>query len=175
MSEHYFVTADRGHLRIYRERQAPGRSTPGVEAVEAMDFPQGVRSYTERDTDMAGRFGSSRNQATAAGRPTGRAGMSIDERMPMEREESLRRARDLAAELNAFFQQRPESTWDFAAGPDLNGPVLELLAPEIRQRIRKALTKDLVNQPGGEVRAHFAASSDGGDKGFWRGGQSHRE
>lgn len=162
MSEHYFVAADRGHLRIYLERQSPGQSTPGVEVVEAMDFPQGKRSYTERDTDMAGRFGNSRNQATAGGRPTDRAGMSIDERMPMEREESLRRARDLAAELNAFFQHRREATWDFAAGPDLNGRVLELLAPDVRRRIRKALTKDLVNQPAGDIRAHFTSSSEGG-------------
>ncbi len=68
--------------------------------------------------------------------------------------------KDLAAELNAFFTQRPDATWDFAAGPDLNGRVLDALTPEVRRRIRKAVTKDLVNQPGSEVRAHFATAND---------------
>jgi hypothetical protein len=82
--------------------------------------------------------------------------MSIDERLPMQREESRRRAREIAAEIDGFFQQRPESSWDFAAGPELNGTVLELLSPAVRQRVRRTLTKDLVNQRGDEVRAHFA-------------------
>jgi hypothetical protein len=160
MSEHYFVAADHGHLRVYLEQQSPGQNTPGVQAVEAMDFPQGKQSYTERDTDMAGRFNSSRHQSPGPGQPTQRTGMSIDERLPMELEESRRRVRDLAAELNAFFAQRPNATWDFAAGPDLNGRVLDALTPEVRRRIRKAVTKDLVNQSGNDVRAHFSASND---------------
>lgn len=162
MNEHYIVTADHGHLRVYLEQQDVGQSTPRMQPVEAMDFPQGKQSYTDRDTDMAGRFNSSRNQGAGVGNPAGRTGMSIDERLPMELEEARRRVRDLAAELNAFFGQRPNATWDFAAGPDLNGRVLEALTPEVRRRIRKAVTKDLVNQPVAELRTHFAESEGAG-------------
>lgn len=156
MREHYIVTADHGHLRIYIERSSPGQRTPALDPVEAMDFPQGKKSYTDRDTDMAGRFASSKHQAPGPGNPTARTGMSIDERLPMQREESRRRAKDLAAEIEAFFQPRRDATWDFAAGPDLNSTVLELLSPDVRQRMRRSIAKDLVNQPGDEVRAHFA-------------------
>jgi hypothetical protein len=156
MSEHFIVTLDHGHLRIYAERQGPGQFAPSLEQVEAMDFPLGRQSYTDRDTDMAGRFGSSKQQGPGAGLPTGRQGMSIDERLPMQREESRRRAKELAAEIDAFFGGRPDATWDFAAGPELNGTVLELISPAVRQRVRRSVAKDLVNQRVDEVRAHFA-------------------
>jgi hypothetical protein len=158
MSEHYIVAVDHGHLRIYVERNSPGQRTPALDRVEAMDFPAGKKGYTDRETDMAGRFASSKHQSPAPGGPTQRTGMSIDERMPMEREEARRRAKELAAEIDAFFQRRPDATWDFAAGPELNGTVLDLLSAQVRQRVRRSVTKDLVNQRGDEVRAHFAGA-----------------
>ena len=156
MREHYVVTADHGHLRIYVERNAPGQRAPALDQVEALDFPPGKKGYADRDTDMAGRFASSKHQTSAPGSPMARTGMSIDERLPMQREESRRRAKELAAEIDGFFRQRRDATWDFAAGPELNSTVLELLSPAVRQRIRRSLAKDLVNQRGDEVRAHFA-------------------
>ena len=56
MREHYVVIADRGHLRIYVERNSPGQRAPALDQVEALDFPQGKKGYTDRETDMAGRF-----------------------------------------------------------------------------------------------------------------------
>ena len=156
MSEHYIVTIDRGHLRIYAERTTPGQSTLGLEQVEAMDFPLGKQSYTDRDTDQAGRFQGSKHQGAGPGGPTARQGMSIDERLPMEREESRRRAKEIAAAIDAFLKTRPDASWDFAAGPELNGAVLELISPAVRQRVRRSIAKDLVNQRVDEVRAHFA-------------------
>jgi hypothetical protein len=158
MSEHYIVAVDHGHLRIYVERNSPGQRTPALDRVEAMDFPAGKKGYTDRETDMAGRFASSKHQSPGPGGPTQRTGMSIDERMPMEREEARRRAKELAAEIDAFFQRRPDATWDFAAGPELNGALLDLLSAQVRQRVRRSVTKDLVNQRGDEVRAHFAGA-----------------
>src|SRR3954468_7142385 len=105
MSQHFIVAIDHGHLRILAEQPRAGQSTPGLQEVEAMDFPAGRASYTDRDTDMAGRFGSSKQQSLGPGQPTGRQGMSIDERLPMQREESRRRAKKLAAEITAFFEK----------------------------------------------------------------------
>ena len=157
MREHYIVTADHGHLRIYVERQPLGQREPGLDQVEAMDFPQaGKKGGIERETDMAGRFASSKHQMAAPGSPTARTGMSIDERLPMQREEARRRAKELASQIETFLQQRPNATWDFAAGPELNTAVMELLAPAVRQRVRRSIAKDLVNQHGDHVRAHFA-------------------
>jgi hypothetical protein len=158
MREHYVITADNGHLRIFVERTSPGQRTPALDQIEAMDFPQGKKSYTDRDTDMAGRFSSSKHQGPGPGAPTARTGMSIDERLPMQREESRRRAREIAAEIDSFLTQRREATWDFAAGPELNSAILELLSPAVRERVRRSILKDLVNQRGEEVRAHFAGA-----------------
>jgi protein required for attachment to host cells len=123
-----------------------------------MDFPGGKHNYTDRDTDQAGRFAGSKNQAGGIGAPGkgGRVGMSIDERLPMQREESRRRAKELAAEIEHFLNGRPNASWDFAAGPELNGTVLEIISPALRQRLRRSVSKDLVNHRVDEVRAHFA-------------------
>jgi len=154
MSEHYIVTLDAGHLRIYAKRRPPGQITFALEPVEAVDFPLGIRSYNERDTDQAGRFGGSKGGCKGGDML---AGMSIDERLPMKREEARRRARDLATEIDAFFAQRSDASWDFAAGPELNRAVLDQLSPQVRARLRHSLAKDLVNQDPATLRAHFAA------------------
>lgn len=158
MSEHYIVAIDHGHLRIYAEQRPPGQRTPGLEQVEAMDFPAGRNSYVDRETDMAGRFPGSKQQGPGPGFSPGRAGMSIDERLPMQREESRRRVKELAAEIDAFLQKHPDATWDFAAGPELNNPVLEMMSPPVRRRMRRSVAKDIVNQRADDVRAHFAGA-----------------
>lgn len=155
MNEHYVVTADAGHLRIYAEKLEPGQFTRGYERVESMDFPAGRSSYTSRDTDMAGRFQSSKSQGPAPGTVTAHTGMSIDERLPMKREEDRRRVRDLASGVDSFLANRPAATWDFAAGPELNHAVLDLVSPAVRQRLRRTVAKDLVNQGVDQLRAHF--------------------
>lgn len=55
-----------------------------------------------------------------------------------------------------FFNSAPEAQWDFAAGPELNNAVVELLSPGVRQRLQRSVAKSLVNQRVNEVRAHFA-------------------
>lgn len=160
MSEHYIVTLDQGHLRIYAERTSPEQLRPSLERVESMDFPAGREAYTDRDTDMAGRFQSSKHQGAAPGAPggngVGRTGMSIDERLPMKNEANRRRAEQLAQEVEHFLASRPGASWDFAAGPELHRAVLERLSPPVRQRLRRAVAKDLVNQATSELRAQFA-------------------
>ena len=140
MSEHYIVTLDQAHLRIFEERNPLGQHSPALVVVVALDFAAGKQSYTDRDSDMAGRFPSSKHQGAGPGAPTGaRTGMSIDERLPMQREESRRRAAELASEVDRFFSQKPDATWDFAAGPDLNHAVLDMLSGEVKRRMRRTL------------------------------------
>ncbi len=158
MNENFIVTLDRGHLRIYAEQREPGQ-TPRLDLVEAMDFPQGKKSYTANDSDVAGRFQSSKQQTGAPGAPGGimggRTGMSIDERLPMKEEVERRNVRVIAEEVETFLKNRPDATWDFAAPPAVHNAVLENLSEETRARMRRALAKDLSNQSSEEVRAHF--------------------
>jgi hypothetical protein len=104
---------------------------------------------------MAGRFPGARG--AQKGGPA-QPGMSIDERLPMKEEADRRRAQQLAAEVEHFFAQRPGASWDFAAGPELHRAVLEQLSPPTRQRLRRAVPKDLVNQNPAELREQFAGA-----------------
>jgi len=149
MSDHYIVTSDRGHLRIFAETRPPGQRTPRLETVAALDFPGGIHDYTDRDTDVAGRFPG------AGGR--GR-GMSIDERLPMKREEERRSVRLIAGELESFFAARPQASWDLAVAPSLYNAIVQSLSPATRRRLQRVLSMDLVNQDSEEVRSHFATA-----------------
>ena len=152
MSEHYIVTVDRGHLRVYAENRVDSRSTPSLEVVESMDFPEGKHSYTDQDTDMAGRFPGSKGRGD---------GMSIDERLPMKRETERRNIQLVASELNTFLQNRPNASWDLAAAPSMYRMMIDELSPDVRRRLKRALPKDLVNQRADELRAHFATADRG--------------
>jgi hypothetical protein len=155
MNSHYFVIADHSRVRIFTERSSPGQTTPGLEEVFAMDFAQGRSSYTDNDTDMAGRFQGSKQQGASPGGPTARSGMSIDERLPMQREAHRRAIAEIARAIDSFLNLRPDSSWDFAAGPSMHNAILERLPPSIRSRLRSSLAKDLVKQPTAELRERF--------------------
>lgn len=155
MREHYVVTADHGHLRIFLEHEQPGQTTPVLDEIQALDFPGGVKSYMDRETDMAGRFQNSKQPAAGAGAPTAHGGMSIDERLPMQREEARRRINALAEVIEAFFATRPQATWDFAAPPKVHNAVLKALPTKIRRRLRLTVSKDLVHQRTEDLQAHF--------------------
>jgi hypothetical protein len=83
--------------------------------------------------------------------------MSIDERLPMQREEERRRARDIAQEIETFFVAHRDATWDFAGSPDLHNAVVDQLSDRVRLQLRRSLAKDLVNQRPEDVRAAFTA------------------
>jgi hypothetical protein len=155
MNEHFIITADRGHVRIFSREQEPGQMTPRLREVQGLDFPSGRQSYTDRDTDMAGRFQGSQHPARGSGAPTERIGMSIDERLPMQEEEERRQAKDLVQAIESFLQQHPDATWDFAAAPTVHNSVLERFSPPMRSRLRQSTAKDLVNQPVEELLKHF--------------------
>ena len=152
---HYIVIADHGHLRIFEERSRIGQSTPSLEEVHAMDFPHARMSYADSDSDMAGRFQSSKHQQAAPGSPTARTGMSIDERLPMQREVERRQSDDVARAINAFLEGDPMATWDFAADPSVHNDILDHLGPQTRFRLRRTVAKDLVKQPTSELLHHF--------------------
>ena len=155
MNSHYFVIADHSRIRIFTERSDPGQITPGLEEVFAMDFAQGRVGYTDNDTDMAGRFQGSKQQGASPGAPTARTGMSIDERLPMQREAHRRAVSEIARAIDSFLELRSEATWDFAAGPSMHNAVLERLPHSVRSRLRSSLSKDLVKQPLADLRERF--------------------
>jgi hypothetical protein len=146
-SGHYIVLLDRGHLRIYSAEHPVGVRETRYVSVDAVDFTDGVKSYTSNDSDQAGRFPGSK------GRPSG---MSIDERLPMRNERDAKLAEQMAHRITRFLQQHNKATWDYSAGPALHQAVLDRLERDVRQRLRTALTKDLVHHPANDLRMHFS-------------------
>lgn len=155
MSDHYVILANRGHLKIFRQRKSPEQMAVDIDEVQALDFPAGVKSYTDSDEDFAGRFQSSKQQAAGPGAPQARTGMSIDERLPMKNEMQRRETADVAQAIEAFLGTVQDATWDFAAGPENHNALLETLSPSARQRMRQSVTKDLVHQGRDAVKQAF--------------------
>jgi hypothetical protein len=145
MVDHHYVVLNRTQIQIYRERTEPGYP-PGCVLVASFGFPEAHRSYTDNDSDQAGRF------------PAGVAahnGMNIDERLPMQEEHERRDAAALATTLERFLRDFPQSRWDYAAGPALHYAVLERLSPAVRAGLDRSLQKDLTKAPAHEIATHF--------------------
>jgi hypothetical protein len=149
MRAHHLIMADRGHLRIYVESRPVGQSIPSLELVQAMDFPDGIAGPAARDSDAAGRFSNGGDQAQ---------GVSSDEHLSRERENSRRLAAHFGTEITKFFRNNPDATWDFAAAVGFHQPVLDHVATGVRRRLRHTLAKDLTKIPVTQLRPHLAAA-----------------
>jgi hypothetical protein len=145
MAEHHYVIVNRSQILFYRERVEPGYP-PGCKLVASAEFPDAHRSYTDNESDMAGRFPG----GVRAGN-----GMNIDERLPMQEEAERRNVASLANTIERFLRQFPNSLWDYAAGPTIHYAVLERLSPDVRASLDRALQKDLTKTPVNELAAHF--------------------
>jgi hypothetical protein len=150
MSPHYIVVLNRSQLLVYREDAAPGRSEHHCVLVEAADFPASHESYTDRDSDLAGRFprGADNN-------------MNIDERLPMQEEFNRRQVATIARTLETFLRRHPHIRWDYAAGPALHYAVLDKLSPELRGGMDRAVPKDLTKTPADELLNYFPVPAGG--------------
>src|SRR5690349_4658971 len=145
MAQKFIIAVDRAHLRIYRYSQQPGQFTPSIQPVDSLDIPEGHDSYTDNDSDMAGRFPGSRGRS---------GGMSIDERLPMKEEHMRTIVEQLADRITAFLEKHPNSTWDMAVGAPLRSQLVDALPDPVRRRLDQVISKDLVNVPPAELREH---------------------
>lgn len=135
-------------LRLFREDQPPGALGPHFTLVEAADFPEGRRQYTDYDSDFAGRFPRGGDNSS-----------SIDERLPMQEEYERRNATEIARELSRFLARHPDLAWDYAAGPNLHHVVLDQLPAEQRTRLDRTAIKDLTKLPPQELARHFPVAA----------------
>jgi hypothetical protein len=150
MNDHYIVTIDRGHLRIFAEAKTGGLRTPRLEVVEAMDFPSVTNSSAEEQ---------GRDSTNSDGSFDSRARRALSERGSHRGGEARRNLELIAMELDTFLQNRPEASWDFAAAPSLFRAVIDELSPPTRQRLRRVVPRTMINQRADEVRAHFAGTA----------------
>ncbi|MDX2186019.1 MAG: host attachment protein [Opitutaceae bacterium] len=142
------VLADHGHLRIYRLLPSPGRNKAHLEVALSADYPRGHEQYFEEDSDKAGRFPG--NSVRGHHRQ-----MSIDERLPMQREHEQRIVRDLSEQIEGYMVTAPDLAWYLSASPQLEHSILQELSPGVRSRLISSAGKNLIGMPVDEIVAHF--------------------
>lgn len=76
----------------------------------------------------------------------------------MQQEQERRLVRQIGQAIAAFLRQRPDATWDFAAGAPLHRALLDQLEPALLGRLRRILPKELTHQPVESLAVHFAAA-----------------
>ncbi len=145
MPPRYLITVAERQFRVHELASAPGQSSPTVRQIESLEFVPAKGSYTDRDTDQAGRFPHTAN----------RPGMSIDERLPMQEEQHRRAVDWLAEQIETFVSTHADAPWAFAAGATLHNPVLEKLRPSVRATLSESVRKDLIHTPAPELPSHF--------------------
>lgn len=162
MNERYFIVTDYARLRIFRQRQQPGLQEPDIEEIDVLDFPSGRSSYTDREAFRAGRFQGLGAQTSSLGTRGGisavRTGMSIDERLPIEREEDRRRGTEVASQLEAFLTARPEANWELICAEAMQYAILRQLSDGVRRRLQRTLPKDLTQEPHEQLRAQLVGA-----------------
>lgn len=145
-ADRYVILADRSHLKVYQESALPTQQTPTMTLINAVDFPSGRADYTDRESDKASQFPRSK---VAPG------GGSNDERLPMQRERDERIAEEIAMRIENFLAKHPETSWVYAAGPDMHRPILQRIHSRFLKRLQGSVQKDLANLPPAELLEHF--------------------
>lgn len=141
----FLVIADRGQLKAFEVENNPTHG-PAPRLVSALDFNEPRERYAEKFTDQAGAFpdGATNGQ-----------GNSIAERTKLAAEGEMRAFRTIAGEITELLKQHRPARWAFAAPSEINGAILDGLAPELKASLALNLPRDLVNTDPGELLGHF--------------------
>jgi hypothetical protein len=124
------ILADRGGLKAYRVRETPTRG-PRLKLVQAFDIPN--------VNDL------SRTHHTTA----------VTDWPQLEMEEGCRICQQLADEITKIVACEAGEGWSFAAPEAIYAQIVDLLPPEIRERIVEHVESDLVKTPVAKLADHF--------------------
>lgn len=132
------VLTDQEHLVAYR----PAGSA-GLEPIVGLEPMEGNETLSDLVTDQAETF------------PTDDPGTSAYESMPLGDELEIRSRRQVAGKIEEILEREEPATWGFAASPDLNEAILDLLSERSSGNLTINLSLDLTHSPPAQVRARF--------------------
>jgi hypothetical protein len=141
------LVADRGSLKAYKVNQTPNRGA-SLKLTQAFNITDAHGRYDDKLTDEAGRFPVS--DGTAA-----RHANSIAERTALETETDRRICRQLAEQIECEVRRDGAEGWSFAAPASIHAAVVDLLPPEIRDRIVEHVKSDLVKIEPAKLPKYF--------------------
>ena len=141
------VTANLGHLKVYRVVETPTRGRK-LDLIEEMEFPEAHGHFIDKVTDMAGRFRI--NTGPAAG-----TALASGEALGAELETERRLVKLVAERIETLLNTERPEFWHFAASAEIHQTILNGLTPELRERVVRHVHADLTKVPAPEVLAHF--------------------
>jgi hypothetical protein len=124
------IVADRGSVRAYRVEETRTRG-PRLRLAQAFDLPDVMNAATLRHRTPMGDW-------------------------PLLEAEMERRAcKELAKEIAKIVRRTQGEGWSFAAPEPIYPKIVDLLPPEIRERIVEHVECDLVKTPVADLLSHF--------------------
>ncbi len=145
------IVTDRGSLKAYKVNETPNREA-GLQLVQAFETTDAHGRYQDKLTDQAGRFpAGDGGGATGSGRHMN--GMA--ERQGLETENDRRIFRQLADNITEVVKREGGDGWSFAAPASIHSAVVDLLPPQVRDRIVEHVKSDLVNIELANLPQHF--------------------
>ncbi|PYI77922.1 MAG: hypothetical protein DMF04_05020 [Verrucomicrobia bacterium] len=139
------IVADRGSLKAYRVNETPTRG-PNLKLVQAFDVTDAHGKLLDKVTDLAGRY--------AASDGAGMHQASIAE-TKLQSETERRINRQLADQITHIAKSDGVEGWSFAAPASCHNAIIELLAPDVRDRIVEFVKSDLVKVEPAKLASHF--------------------
>jgi hypothetical protein len=139
------IVADRGSLKAYRVNETPTRG-PSLKLVQAFDVTDAHGKLIDKVTDLAGRY--------AASDGAGMHQASIAE-TKLETETERRINKQLADQITKIVKSNGLEGWSFAAPASCQNAIMELLAPDVRNRIVESVKSDLVKIEPAKLASHF--------------------
>jgi Protein required for attachment to host cells len=139
------IVADRGSLKAYRVNETPTRG-PSLKLVQAFDVTDAHGKLIDKVTDLAGRY--------AASDGAGMHQASIAE-TKLESETERRINKQLADQVTKIAKSNGAEGWSFAAPASCHNAIIELLAPDVRNRIVEFVKSDLVKVEPAKLVSHF--------------------
>jgi hypothetical protein len=124
------VVADRGSLRAYRVQETPTRG-PHLELIQAFEITDVMDAVSTR-------------HATP-----------MTDWPQLEAEMDRRACKELATEIAKVVERNQVEGWSFAAPQSIYSKIVDLLPPEIRERIVEHVESDLVKVPAAALPSHF--------------------
>src|SRR6266550_3857218 len=147
MTAKLLVTADLGHLKVYRIEEDAQFSAPRTRLIEER-MTEASLHLSEAVTDQAGQF---RKGSFPAG-PTER---SDGEPHNLALERRRRALKTLAREISSLVRGEGVQAWYLAAPKEINGPLVAALDRVVREKIEKNVELDLAKLKLEEVLSHF--------------------
>ncbi|MEJ2684112.1 MAG: host attachment protein [Candidatus Sulfobium sp.] len=136
---------DLGHFKAYRISDTP--TGPKIDLIESCDYVDAHGKLSEKVTDRAGRFGLGRGKEGAA------KGYGEPHNMALEGEKRLLKL--IAEDISAVLGREKCGRWYLAAPGEINGRIIDNLAPGLASGMGKNVPSDLTKIKKAELLSYF--------------------